>query len=124
MNTTPAQFTGRLKAMNEMWRWRWNTCGLAGESTIFSWISDIEMRNGVGFEPDQYPRVKIAGNVWDAVELLSCTYPAWRCHILGMRGARASDAAFFGVAWAGLDLPTAHVAPQPGEPNVCRTSTA
>lgn len=115
MHTTPAQFTQRLAAMGEMWRWRWNTCGPGGESTIFSWIGDTEMRCAVGFEPGSYPRVKIAGGVWDAVELLSCTYSAWRCHILGMRGARNSDAGFLRVVWAGLDLPTAHVAPQPGE---------
>ncbi|MBK6788737.1 MAG: hypothetical protein IPG77_14160 [Betaproteobacteria bacterium] len=124
LHATPARFTGRLAAMNEMWRWRWSTCGPGNESTIFSWIGDVEMRCAVGFQVDQYPLVKVAGNTWDATELWSCEYWVWRCHVLNTRGARASDLEFFRVAWICLDLPMAHDAPQPGEPNVCRTSTA
>ena len=118
LHATPARFTGRLNAMGETWRWRWNTCGLAGASTVFSMISDVELRCAVGFEPGSYPLVKVAGNTWDATELWSCEYWAWRCHILGTRGARASDLEFFRTAWAALDLPMARTAPQPGELNV------
>lgn len=114
MQTTPARFAGRLAAMNEMWRWRWNTCGPDGASTVFSMIGDAELRCAVGFEPDSYPLVKIGANTWDGLELMSCEYWSWRCHILGTRGARASDAEFFRVAWICLDLPMAHDAPQPG----------
>ena len=115
MHTTPAQFTGRLKAMGEMWRWRWNTCGPDGGATVFSQVGDLALRCAVGFQVDQYPIVKVAGNTWDAVELLSCTYSAWRCHVLGMRGAKNSDAEFLRVVWVCLDLPMARNAPQPGE---------
>ena len=88
LKITPARFTGRLAAMGEMWRWRWNSCGANGGATIFSWIGDVQMRNAVGFQLDQYPRIKIASASWDAMELMSCEYWSWRCHILNMRGAR------------------------------------
>ena len=113
LHATPAKFVGRLKAMNEGWRWRWNVCGPDGASTVFSWVGDLQMRNAVGITPGQYPLIKIAASTWDCMELWSCGYTAWRLHILGTRGARASDAEFFRTAWICLDLPMAQVAPEP-----------
>lgn len=118
MRFTAPRFVRRLHELNEGWRWRWNSCGLNGGATVFSWIGDTEMRNAVGFEPNACPLVKINAATWDVTELPSIPFWSWRCHILNTRGARETDIEFLRIVWACFGLPTAHDAPQPGELNV------